>query len=174
MSSLRQELQPPRPLAIFANVSNSSGPRDMGEAQTAASKLSLEVITSEIRRAEDIAPAFAMFKGRADALYVVGDPLQFTYRVRINTLALGLRLPTMLARREDVEMAGPMCYGPNFPDLSRRAADYVDKILHGATPADLPVEQPTKFDLVINLTTATALGLTIPESFLLRADEVIE
>jgi ABC-type uncharacterized transport system substrate-binding protein len=85
-----------------------------------------------------------------------------------------LRLPTMLARREDAEMAGLMCYGPNFPDLSRRAADYVDKILRGAKPADLPVEQPTKFDLVINLTTATALGLTIPESFLLRADEVIE
>jgi putative tryptophan/tyrosine transport system substrate-binding protein len=171
---LREVVPGLRRLAIFANVSNASGPRDMGEAQTAASKLSLEVITSEIRRAEDIAPAFATFKGRADALYVVGDPLQFTYRVRINTLALGLRLPTMLARREDAEMAGLMCYGPNFPDLSRRAADYVDKILRGAKPADLPVEQPTKFDLVINLTTATALGLTIPESFLLRADEVIE
>jgi putative ABC transport system substrate-binding protein len=171
---LREVVPGLRRLAIFANVSNTSGPRDMGEAQTAASKLGLEVITSEIRRAEDIAPAFATFKGRADALYVVGDPLQFTYRVRINTLALGLRLPTMLARREDAEMAGLMCYGPNFPDLSRRAADYVDKILRGAKPGDIPVEQPTKFDLVINLTTAKALGLTIPESFLLRADEVIE
>ena len=97
----------------------------MGQAQTAASKLGLEVITSGIRRAEDIAPAFATFKGKVDALYVVGDPLQFTYRVRINTLALGLRLPTMLARREDAEMAGLMCYGPNFPDLSRRAAAHV-------------------------------------------------
>ena len=113
-------------------------------------------------------------KGGADALYVVGDPLQFTFRVRINTLALGLRLPTMLARREDAEMAGLICYGPNFPDLTRRAADYVDKILHGAKPADLPVEQPTKFDLVINLTTAHALEISIPESFLLRADEIIE
>jgi putative tryptophan/tyrosine transport system substrate-binding protein len=161
-------------LAIMGNVGYSGSAYEMNEAQAAASKLGLEVITSEIRRAEDIAPAFTAFKGRADALYVVGDPLQFTYRVRINTLALGLRLPTMLARREDAEMAGLICYGPNFPDLTRRAADYVDKILRGAKPADLPVEQPTKFDLVINLTTAHALEISIPESFLLRADEIIE
>jgi putative ABC transport system substrate-binding protein len=161
-------------LAIMGNVGYSGSAYEMNEAQAAASKLGLEVITSGIRRAEDIAPAFTAFKGRADALYVVGDPLQFTYRVRINTLALGLRLPTMLARREDAEMAGLICYGPNFPDLTRRAADYVDKILRGAKPADLPVEQPTKFDLVINLTTAHALEISIPESFLLRADEIIE
>jgi putative tryptophan/tyrosine transport system substrate-binding protein len=161
-------------LAIMGNVGYSGSAYEMNEAQAAASKLGLEVITSEIQRAEDIAPAFTAFKGRADALYVVGDPLQFTYRVRINTLALGLRLPTMLARREDAEMAGLICYGPNFPDLTRRAADYVDKILRGAKPADLPVEQPTKFDLVINLTTAHALEISIPESFLLRADEIIE
>ena len=161
-------------LAIMGNVGYSGSAYEMNEAQAAASKLGLEVITSGIRRAEDIAPAFTAFKGRADALYVVGDPLQFTYRVRINTLALGLRLPTMLARREDAEMAGLICYGPNFPDLTRRAADYVDKILRGAKPADLPVEQPTKFDLVINLTTAKALGQMIPEAFLLRANEVIE
>jgi putative ABC transport system substrate-binding protein len=161
-------------LAIMGNVGYAGSVYEMSEAQAAASKLGLEVITSGVRRAEDIAPAFTAFKGRADALYVVGDPLQFTYRVRINTLALGLRLPTMLARREDAEMAGLICYGPNFPDLARRAAEYVDKILRGAKPADLPVEQPTKFDLVVNLTTAQALGLTIPESFLLRADEVIE
>jgi putative tryptophan/tyrosine transport system substrate-binding protein len=158
----------------MGNVGYSGSAYEMNEAQAAASKLGLEVITSEIQRAEDIAPAFTAFKGRADALYVVGDPLQFTYRVRINTLALGLRLPTMLARREDAEMAGLICYGPNFPDLTRRAADYVDKILRGAKPADLPVEQPTKFDLVINLTTAHALEISIPESFLLRADEIIE
>jgi putative tryptophan/tyrosine transport system substrate-binding protein len=145
-------------LSIMANVGYPGAALEMSEVQAAARRLGLEATTSEIRRAEDIAPAFATFKGRADALYIVGDPLQFTYRVRINTLALGLRLPTMAARREDAEMAGLMCYGPNFPDLSRRAADYVDKILRGAKPADLPVEQPTKFDLVINLTTATALG----------------
>ena len=171
---LREVVPGLRRLAIMGNVGYSASVYEMNEAQAAARKLGLEVITSGIRRAEDIAPAFTAFKGRADALYVIGDPLQFTYRVRINTLALGLRLPTMLARREDAEMAGLMCYGPNFPDLTRRAADYVDKILRGAKPADLPVEQPTKFDLVINLTTATALDLKIPEGFLVRADEVIE
>jgi putative ABC transport system substrate-binding protein len=171
---LREIVPGLRRLAILANIGSAAAVLEMDEIQETARTLGLEVATLGIRRAEDIAPAFTTFKGRADALYVVGDPLQFTYRVRINTLALGLRLPTMLARREDAEMAGLMCYGPNFPDLSRRAADYVDKILRGAKPADLPVEQPTKFDLVINLTTATALGLTIPESFLLRADEVIE
>ena len=97
-----------------------------------------------------------------------------TNRVRINTLALGARLPTMHGLREYVEAGGLMSYGPSVPDQYRRAADYVDKILRGTKPGDIPVEQPTKFDLVINLTTAKALGLTIPESFLSRADEVIE
>jgi len=97
-----------------------------------------------------------------------------SHRIRINTLVLAARLPTMHTQREAVELGGLMSYGPNNADLYRRAAEYVDKILRGAKPADLPVEQPTKFDLVINLTTAKALGLTIPESFLLRADEVIE
>ena len=128
----------------------------------------------EIQRAEDIAPAFEALKGGGDALYVPADPLIFTNLVRINSLALGARLPTMHGSREYVEAGGLMSYAPNFPDLYRRAADYVDKILRGAKPADLPVEQPTKFDLVLNLTTAKVLGLTIPESFLLRADEVLE
>jgi len=97
-----------------------------------------------------------------------------TNRIRINTLALGLRLPTMHTFREYAEAGGLMSYGPNFPDLFRRAADYVDKILRGAKPGDLPVEQPTKFDLVINLTTAKALGLDAPPTLLARADEVIE
>ncbi len=127
-----------------------------------------------LARAEDIAPAFEALKDRADALYVVGDALVITHRVRINTLALIARLPTIYVVREYVEAGGLMSYGPNFPDLFRRAADYVDKILRGAKPGEIPVEQPTKFDLAINLTTAKALGLTIPESFLLRADEVIE
>jgi len=95
-------------------------------------------------------------------------------RIRINTLAVGARLPTMHGLREWVETGGLMSYGANFPDLYRRAAELVDKILRGAKPADIPVDQPTKFDLVINLTTAKAIELTIPESFLLRADEVIE
>jgi len=107
-------------------------------------------------------------------LYVCTDPLVNTHRIRINTLALAARLPTIYLVRENVEAGGLMSYGPNFRDLFRRAADYVDKILRGAKPGDMPVEQPTNFDLIINLTTAKALGLTIPEPFLLRADEVIE
>jgi putative tryptophan/tyrosine transport system substrate-binding protein len=123
---------------------------------------------------EDIGPAFEGLKGRTDALYVSGDPLMVTNRIRINTLAQGARLPTIYVAREFVETGGLMSYGPNYLGLFRRTAEYVDKILRGAKPDELPVEQPTKFDLVINLTTAKALGLTIPETFLARADEVIE
>jgi ABC-type uncharacterized transport system substrate-binding protein len=171
---LREVVPSLRRLAILANVGNPAVVLDMGEAQAAARKLGLEVTTSEIRRAEDIAPAFDALKGRADALYVCTDPLVNTHRIRVNTLALAARLPTIHGLREYVEAGGLMSYGPNLPDLMRRAADYVDKILRGAKPADIPVEQATKFDLIINLTTAKALGRTIPESFLLRADEVIE
>jgi putative ABC transport system substrate-binding protein len=146
----------------------------MGEVQAAARTLGLPVVTSEVRKAEDLAPAFDALKGRADALYVCSSPLLSTNRIRINTLALGARLPTTHAFREWVETGGLMSYGPNFPDLFRRAADYVDKILRGAKPADIPVEQPTKFDLIINITTAKALGLEIPPTLLARADEVIE
>jgi putative ABC transport system substrate-binding protein len=161
-------------LAIMGNVGNPISVLELGEVQAAARALGLEVITSELRRAEDISPAFDALKGRADALYVCTDPLVNTHRVRVNTLALAARLPTMHFFREYVEAGGLMSYGPNLPDLFRRAADFVDKILRGAKPGDIPVEQPTKFDLIINLTTAKALGLTIPEPFLLRADEVIE
>ena len=171
---LREVVRDLRRLAILANVGGPAVVLDMREVQTTARPLGLEVVTSEIRRGEDIAPAFETLKGRADALYVCIDPLVHTHRIRINTLALAARLPTMHGSREAVEAAGLMSYGPNQPDLYRRAADYVDKILRGAKPGEIPVEQATKFDLVINLTTAKALGLTIPESFLLRADEVIE
>ena len=171
---LREILPGLRTVAILANVGNPISMLEMEEAHAAARTIGLDVATSEIRRAEDIAPVFEALKGRADALYVCGDPLLNTNRIRINTLALGVRLPTMHSFREYVEAGGLMSYGANFPDMHRRAADYVDKILRGAKPADLPVEQPTKFDLVINLTTAQALGLTIPQTFLLRADAVIE
>ena len=130
--------------------------------------------TFEIRRAEDIAPTFEALKGRADALYVCGDPLVDTNRIRIITLALGARLPSMSDFAEYVEAGGLMSYGPNFADLFRRAAGYVDKILLGANPGDLPVEQPTKFDLVINLITAKALGLDVSPTLLARTDKVIE
>ena len=123
---------------------------------------------------EDIAPAFDEIKGRAQALRVVDDRLTFDNRVLINTLAIAAGLPTMYGFRAQVETGGLMSYGPNFRDLSRRAADYVDKILRGSKPADLPVQQPTRFDLFINLKTAKALGLDLPAALLARADEVIE
>jgi len=171
---LREVVPGLRRLAVLANVSNPVSGVEMGELQVAAKALGLDVVTLEIRRAEDIAPAFETLKGRAQALYVAGDPLMITNRVRINTLALGARLPTTYNQREFVEAGGLMSYGPNFPDLFRRAGDYVDKILRGTKPADIPVEQPTKFDLVINLTTAKALGLEVLPTLLARADEVIE
>jgi putative ABC transport system substrate-binding protein len=161
-------------MAILANVSNPGVLLDMNEAQAAARSLGLEVIKSEIRRAEDISPAIDTLKGRADALYVCADPLVNTHRIGVNILAVAARLPTMHGLREYVEAGGLMSYGANVPDLFRRAADYVDKILRGARPTDLPVEQPTKFDFVINLTTARALGLEISPTLLARADEVIE
>jgi ABC-type uncharacterized transport system substrate-binding protein len=167
---LREVVPGLRRLAVLANVSNPVSGVEMGEVQA----LGLDVVTLKIRRGEDIAPAFETLKGRAQALYVAGDPLMITNRVRINTLALGARLPTTYNQREFVEAGGLMSYGPNFPDLFRRAGDYVDKILRGTKPADIPVEQPTKFDLVINLTTAKTLGLDVPPSLLARADEVIE
>jgi len=173
---LREALPRVRRLAVMANVGNPSALLEIREIQAAAHTLGIEVAPLEIRRAEDIAPAFAALKGQADALYVVVDALvnATTNRTRIVTFALTARLPIILNNRETVGAGALMSYGPNTPDLFRRAADLVDKILRGAKPADIPVEQPTKFDLVINLTTAKALGLTIPESFLLRADEVIE
>jgi putative ABC transport system substrate-binding protein len=172
---LREVLPSLRRLAIMANVDYHFAVLEMGEIQAAAGTLGIDVADFEIRRAEDIAPAFEeALKGRADALYVVGDALTATNRVRINTFALAARLPTMHGFREFVEAGGLMSYGPNFPDLFRRAADYVDKILRGAKPGDIPVEQPTRFDLIINLTTAKALGLTIPQTLLVAADEVIE
>jgi putative ABC transport system substrate-binding protein len=171
---LREAVPGLRRLAIMGNASNPVIVLEMGEFQAAASTLGLGAAMFEIRRAEDIAPAFEALKGRAEALYVCQDPLTFTNRNRINTLALGVRLPAMHASRESVDAGGLMSYGPNFLDLFRRSADYVDKILRGAKPGEIPVEQPTKFDLIINLTTAKALGLEIPPTLLARADEVIE
>jgi putative ABC transport system substrate-binding protein len=162
-------------LAIMGNVGNPIVVLELGELQAAARMLGLQVDTLEIRRSQDIAPTLEAVKGRADALLVCQDLLtRGSNRLRINTLALAARLPVMHASRELIEAAGLMSYGPNFVDLYRRAGDYVDKILRGAKPADLPVEQPTKFELVINLITARALGLTISPTLLARADEVIE
>ncbi len=161
-------------LAVLANARSANAVLEMGEAQAAARSLGLGVILSQIGVADDIAPAVEALKGHADAMYTCSDPLLTTNRIRVNSLALGARLPTMHGFREYIEAGGLMSYGPNFPDLFRRAADFVDKILRGVKPGDLPVEQPTKFELVINLKTAKALGLAVPPSLLARADEVIE
>jgi putative ABC transport system substrate-binding protein len=170
---LREAVPGLRRLAVLANINYAASVIEMSQVQAAARTLGLEVVALEIRRADEIARALAL-KDRAEALYVTADPLLNTNRIRIITLANVARLPTITNQREFVEPGSLMSYGPNYPDLFRRAGDLVSKILHGAKAADLPVEQPTKFDLVINLTTAKALDLTIPESFLLRADEVIE
>jgi putative tryptophan/tyrosine transport system substrate-binding protein len=171
---LREAISSLGRLAIMGNVGNPIILLELGELQAAARTFGLQVDTLEIRRPQDIAPALEAVKGRADALYVCQDLLTQANRLRINTLALGARLPVMHPSRELIEAAGLISYGPNFVDLYRRAADYVDKILHGAKPGDLPVEQPTKFHLVVNLITAQALGLSVPASLLARADEVIE
>src|SRR5215469_2250873 len=161
-------------LAIIFNAGNTQPVLEMEETQAAARALGLAVTPLEIRNASDIAPAFDAVKGQTDALYVAIDQLMVANLPRILTLALGARLPTIFSTRDFVHAGGFMSYGPNYTDLFRRSADYVDKILHGAKPGDIPVEQPTRFALVVNLTTAKALGLTIPDQFVLRADEVIE
>ena len=171
---LREIVPGLRRLAVLFNGNNPTATIEIDIVRTAASPLGIEVSPSAILGAEDIAPAIARIAKQADALFVVGEPLTFTHRTRINTLALAAHLPTNYPTRGYVEVGGLMSYGPNFSASFRRAADYVHKILLGAKPGDLPVEQPTRYDLVVNLTTAKALGLTIPESFLLRADEVIE
>lgn len=174
LALFREILPNLRRLAIIANVGYPEAVLEMGEVEAAARNLGLEVTKLEIRRATDIAPAFDRIRSRADALYAVADGLVSTNRTRIITLAMAAHLPTSFNIRDYVQDGALMSYGPNFPDLFRRTADYVDKILRGAKPGDLPVEQPTKFDFVINLNTAKALGLTLSQSILLRADEVIE
>ena len=171
---LREVVPGLRRLAIIGNVGNPFSVLEIGEVQAAARTLGLDFAAFEIRRADDIAPAFEAFKGRVEALYVAPDSLLFAHRIRINTFAVGAQLPTMCLNREYVEAGGLLSYGASFTDLFRRAAGYVDKILRGVKPGDIPVEQPTKFDLIINLTTAKALSLTVSPTLLARADEVIE
>jgi putative ABC transport system substrate-binding protein len=161
-------------LAILTNVDYRAAVLQKDDVQTAARTLGLNVITLEIRRADDIVKGFEMLKGQVDALYVCSDPLVNANRISIHTLGRAARLPTMSGVLEYVEAGGFMSYGPNFPSLWRRSADYVDRILRGDKPADLPVQQPTKFELAINLKTAKALGLTVPPGLLVAADEVIE
>jgi putative tryptophan/tyrosine transport system substrate-binding protein len=174
LTLLRDSVPDFRRLAIMANIGSPAGVLEMSEVQATARTLGVEVTPLGIRRSEDIAPAFEGVKGREQALYICGDALITNNRVQIITLALGARLATMCPSREHVDVGGLMSYGPNFPHLHGRAADYVDKILRGVKPGDIPVEQPTKFELVINLKTAKALGLDVPLDLQQLADEVIE
>jgi putative ABC transport system substrate-binding protein len=171
---LREALPSLRRLAIIGDVGYAGSVLEISEVQAAAGKFGLDIDVLEIRRPADIAPAFQALKGGAQALYMCPGALVNANFARINTFAMGARLPAFHASRDFLEAGGFMSYGSNYADQFRHAADLVDKILKGAKPADLPVEQPTKFELVINLTTVKALGLTIPETFLARADEVIE
>jgi putative tryptophan/tyrosine transport system substrate-binding protein len=171
---LREALPDLRRLAIIGDVGYAGSVLEISEVQAAARKFDVDIEVLEIRRPADIAPAFQALKGGAQALYVCPGALVNANFARINTFALGARLPAFHAGRDFLEAGGFMSYGSIYADQFRHAADFVDKILKGTKPADLPVEQPTKFELVINLTTVKALGLTIPETFLARADEVIE
>ena len=172
---LLRELFPAlRRLAIIGNVAGTGFASEVAEAQTVARMLGFEIEVFEIRSAEDITPVFSKFGARVQALYLCPDPLMNANHARINVLALGARLPTLHPFRDYLGAGGLMSYGANNAHLFRQSAYYVDKILRGAKPADLPVQQPIKFELVFNLTTAKALGLTIPPALLARADELIE
>jgi putative ABC transport system substrate-binding protein len=172
---LLREIAPGRRrLAIMVNVGYVAANKELAQVQSAAAALGFDTVVLEIHRAEDIAPAFDGLKERADALYVVAEALLSSNGRRINTLALGERMPTIFGTREGMQDGGLISYGPSMAPLFRRAAEFADKILRGTKPGDIPVEQPTKFELIVNLTTAKALGLTIPPNLLAVADEVIE
>jgi putative ABC transport system substrate-binding protein len=172
---LREVIPHLRRLAIMGNVTNHFTVVEMTQLREAATKLGLDVVTSEIRQAQDIARAFEELRGRADALYICTDAaIIHSNRIQINNLALGQRLPTMQGAGTYLEGGGLMSYGPSFVNMFRRSADFVDKILRGYNPAEIPVEQPTKFELVVNLATARAVGVSVPPTVLARADEVIE
>jgi putative ABC transport system substrate-binding protein len=172
---LREVVPNIRRLAIMANPGFRDVTLEANEVQALAQPRGIEVATLKIWRPEEVMPALESLKDHLpDALYVPSDATFNSNRIPINTFALNARLPTMHGFREFVEAGGLMCYAPNYASMFRRAAEYVDKILHGAKPADMPFEQPTKFDLVINVKTAKAIGLNISESFLVRADDVIE
>ncbi len=171
---LKEAVPAIRNLGILAYVDYAGTMLDVGAIHAASKSFGLEVVTVPIHRASDIEPAFASLDPQTQAIYVPPNLLVNTNRILINELAQRRRLPTMFGFREYVDSGGLMSYGPNTPHLFRRAADYVDKILRGAKPNDLPVEQPTEFDLIVNLKVAKLIGLEFSPSFLARADGVIE
>jgi putative ABC transport system substrate-binding protein len=172
---LREAVPGIRKIAMMAEASDRGSLRERSEAEAAARTLGFEVTTLDLRSPDqDIARELEGFKGRVDALYVGTGPLATLLRSQIFSVALASRLPAIGGLRPYAQAGALMSYGPDYADLFRRAGDYVDKILRGANPGDLPVEQPTKFELAINLKAAKALGIEIPTKLLFTADEVIE
>lgn len=173
---LKEMVPGARRVAVFVNPDSQNAPLQLRSAQAAAGRLGLELSpVLEVRKPADLEPAFeAAVRARAGAAIRMIDPLVFMLREQTAALSVKHRLPVIYPSREDVEAGGLVSYGTNVPEQYRQAASLVDKILKGARPADLPVEQPTKFELVINLKTAKSLGITIPQSMLLRADEVFQ
>jgi putative tryptophan/tyrosine transport system substrate-binding protein len=171
---LREAIPGVRRLAIMADTGFPQSVLERNEVQGIARNLGIEVTRLEIHSAEDIVPAFESHTAQVDALYVVINELLNASRARIVNLALAARLPSIYGTNDWARSGGLLSYGPNFPTLFARAAELTDRILRGTQPGDIPVEQPTRFELVINLKTAKALGLTIPPTLLARADEVIE
>jgi putative tryptophan/tyrosine transport system substrate-binding protein len=161
-------------VAVMFNSDNPSTVSELHEVRAAARSLGVEIATIDVRRGADIAPAIELINGKAEALYVLTDPIMIVNQVQINSLALDARLPTLHGVRTYVESGGLISYGASFSDLFRRAGDYVDRILRGTKPAEMPIEQPTKFELVINLKTAKSLGLSVPPILITSADELIE
>jgi putative ABC transport system substrate-binding protein len=171
---LRAILTSLRRIAVMAHSGAPGAMLELREVQLTAGRVGLEAISVQITAADQIAHAIAALRDRADALYVCPDPLINANRVSTVSSAFSARLPTVFGERENVDAGGLMSYGPNVPDMYRRAAEIVDKILRGKKPADIPVEQPTKFELILNLKTAKALGLDVPAQLQQLADEVIE
>jgi putative ABC transport system substrate-binding protein len=163
-----------RRLGVLANAGYADALLEMRELRALATTLGVEIPAPEVRRAEDITLALETFKGGMEAVYVIGDPLVNSNLRGIITASSAARLPTLFNVGDFVKAGGLISYGPSFSDMFQRAAEYTDKILRGAKPGELPIEQPTKFELFINLTTAKALGITIPGTVLIRADQVIE
>jgi len=171
---LLREIVPGRRLAILFNAGNPLTRPELEVAEKAGQALGFATMRAEIRSSADVQPAIEALAGKAGAIYVCIDPLVSTNNVRINALAQAARLPTMHSSRDNIDAGGMISYGPDTVDLFRRAAEFVDKILRGARPADLPVGQPVKFELVINLQIAKAIGIEVSPTVLARADQVIE
>ncbi|WGR73302.1 MULTISPECIES: ABC transporter substrate-binding protein [unclassified Bradyrhizobium] len=174
--SLLHEMAPNiRHVAVLSNSASPNHLVAMENIEAAAKSLGLELLLLDVDAPDRFEIAFAtMARERVQALFVFGDPMFSVYRFRLAELSVQYRLPTVYTNRPHVDAGGLMCYGPSFPELWRRAAAYVDKILRGAKPADLPVEQPVTYELVINLKTAKALGVEVPPTLLVQADAVIE